>query len=439
MQLFISYRRRDSLHAAHRVRMYLQQKFGHDSIYIDQEIPPGMRWEDHLQEMLSQCDGVVALIGDEFLQCLKPNKGDAPTEFDPMVWEIASAIRTGKPVFPVLFGKLDMPTSEQLPLEIQNLPQFQAVFAREPAFDVGMEVLVKGIRNTFGVDYQLTTSENQPSYTNRGISGLPLLYWTCILIFGSWFCGQIEMKLNPQTPPMTDVHFYATWLGFKYVLITSILGLCPYLSFWIVSILRARVSLPTRSIAAFLNMLNVGGACISSTLFLLCSSIPGWRLSPHLPASIFPSRPSLWHYFGLAVALLLVVLVAAVVVLIEPQARRLKGRMRDITLVALNWGSMFVFGSLLWFIGSLVISFPVGVASVEVDQIAWLGYFSLVPTLSIIYVMCFRFGKSQLLSAAQSWEWRFLFGASLGLYFVTTLTLYSLGVGIALSCLSCVN
>jgi hypothetical protein len=84
MKIFISYRRADSLHAAHRVRMFLEQKFGTDSVFIDRAIPPGKRWEEHLDEMLSKCDGMVVLVGDDFLRKLNAHAESGSNETDPM-------------------------------------------------------------------------------------------------------------------------------------------------------------------------------------------------------------------------------------------------------------------------------------------------------------------------------------------------------------------
>ena len=42
IKLFISYRRSDSLHAAQRVRMSLQERFGDDAVFIDREIPAAL-------------------------------------------------------------------------------------------------------------------------------------------------------------------------------------------------------------------------------------------------------------------------------------------------------------------------------------------------------------------------------------------------------------
>jgi hypothetical protein len=68
MKLFISYRRKDSMHAAQRVRMCLQMKFGAEAVFIDRQIPAGKDWSAHLGTMLEQCSGVIVLVGDAFLR-----------------------------------------------------------------------------------------------------------------------------------------------------------------------------------------------------------------------------------------------------------------------------------------------------------------------------------------------------------------------------------
>lgn len=437
MRIFISYRRHDSLHAAHRVRMFLQQKFGEESVFIDREIPPGKKWEDHLQDMLENCDVMVVLVGDEFLQRIRQKRTPERDGPDPMTWEIASAIRMKKPIYPVLFGALDMPLPHQLPAEIQAFSGFQAVFAREPSFDVAMEVLAKTISTTLGTDFidapQGQTSTDAEARTENRLGGHR---WSLMifLLFLTWLCGRLSISIGNLVIPERDLDVMACWMGLKYLLLTTLLGLTPYVAYWLVAVLRARARLPIRNIAGVIGILNVSGTLIGAGMFLLLSSIPGWRL---LPMFIFPKEPTLWHYFFLALGLLTIALSASTVIFLEPKVRRMEGQIREALLVGLNWLAGIVFIALAWLMASLLNSFPPDPTGTSKDQIAWLGYFCLVPTLSLIYAYGWKFGAQQLQGASNTWEWRYLFMIGLGVYFSCTLAMYSLGVGRVLGCLDC--
>ena len=130
MNIFISYRRHDSTHAAQRVRMSLQMRFGEGSVFIDREIPPGMDWHQHLQSMLERSTGVVVLVGDEFLRLIRRHRERASGEQDPLEWEIATALQLHKPIYPVLFGRGDMPAASDLPEPIRAFAKPSATIER---------------------------------------------------------------------------------------------------------------------------------------------------------------------------------------------------------------------------------------------------------------------------------------------------------------------
>ena len=95
--------------------------------------------------MLEESTGVVVMVGDEFLRLLRKGQARVDDAPDALVWEIATAIRLRKAIYPVLFGSIDMPDRTKLPEEMREFAGYQAVFAREPAFDAAMGVLIKSI------------------------------------------------------------------------------------------------------------------------------------------------------------------------------------------------------------------------------------------------------------------------------------------------------
>lgn len=429
IKLFISYRRGDSMHAAQRVRMSLQQRFGDDAVFIDREIPPGSNWERHLEQMLVDATGVVVMVGDDFLKLLRRGDGNGDgdgVERDPLVWEIATALRLHKPIYPVLFGALDMPDRSHLPESIRELAQFQAVFAREPAFDVAIGELIKAVAQQQGGLDQIdtTAAARREARANADRSGAAdIAARLALLLAAAWFSwgtGRVIGWLaEPQSAADRPAES-ALWLGLRYLLCTALWGFGPYLGYWLVAQLRARAKVPLFNLQGVLLTVNVIGLLLAGGSFLLLSTLPGWRLQPLL---VFPADPQPVHYVLLAVALLLIMLAAIALVVWEPIVRAgdAAQRHRGLRLIALGGFAVAICG--LWLAASIVASLP---SLDEIDPVPVVGYLMLCPTLSL-WVMAWVHARSQPGVQGKPWPLCSLFALSLGLILLCTLALFSYG------------
>jgi formylglycine-generating enzyme required for sulfatase activity len=126
-KLFISYRRDDTEWATGRIYERLKAHFGKDEVYFDiATIPAGVDFVEHLTQAVSQCDVLLAMIGDQWLDARSKdgsNQGqrrlENPDDFVRI--EIEAALKQNIPVIPVLLGKTAMPGREQLPTELNKL------------------------------------------------------------------------------------------------------------------------------------------------------------------------------------------------------------------------------------------------------------------------------------------------------------------------------
>ncbi len=93
-KIFISYRRDDS--AAHAGRLYdrLEYHFGQGQVFMDVDaIKPGVNFIETVQQAISECDGLVAVIGSDWLQVTDASGArrlDDPADFVRL--EIATAL-----------------------------------------------------------------------------------------------------------------------------------------------------------------------------------------------------------------------------------------------------------------------------------------------------------------------------------------------------------
>jgi len=110
----------------------LGEHFGPANIFYDQDsIPIGRDFVEYLDERISQCGVLLALIGKRWLEVKNKEGGNRLFDKDDIVQaEIASALERGITVIPVLVEKAEMPVAEELPSSLKQL-------ARKHASEVG--------------------------------------------------------------------------------------------------------------------------------------------------------------------------------------------------------------------------------------------------------------------------------------------------------------
>ncbi|MCR9271126.1 MAG: toll/interleukin-1 receptor domain-containing protein [Hyphomonadaceae bacterium] len=148
-KFFISYRREDSQHQADRLHTALKQYVDdpkHD-IFIDiDNIPFGVDFIEHLSSKVSQCEVLLALIGDRWLQA-DPVSGkpriNEPNDFVRI--EIAAALKRGIPVVPVLLDGAPFPSPDQLPEELKPLSRRNGVPVQRLSFDADVARMINGL------------------------------------------------------------------------------------------------------------------------------------------------------------------------------------------------------------------------------------------------------------------------------------------------------
>lgn len=129
--IFISYRRSDAPHAAGRLNDALSREFGDQLVFRDMEdIEAGVDFTERLNKALASCKVLLVLIGDTWL-----NTPGAPGTHvrrldNPHDWvrqEVATALRRGIRVIPVLLEHTQMPPEADLPDDVKPLARRQAL------------------------------------------------------------------------------------------------------------------------------------------------------------------------------------------------------------------------------------------------------------------------------------------------------------------------
>ena len=150
--IFLSYRRADTSGYAGRLTSALQEHFGEDQVFHDIEtIQPGRDFRLAIDQAISRCRVLLVLIGDTWLTETgeKGRRLDDPSDYVRL--EIATALRQGIPVLPVLVEGMRMPQETQLPAELQALASRQALELSDSRWDYDVQQLVGALGSLIGV------------------------------------------------------------------------------------------------------------------------------------------------------------------------------------------------------------------------------------------------------------------------------------------------
>lgn len=121
-RLFICYRRRDSIDTARRLHETLTQAYGPEAIFMDLvgEVDPHA--PDQVDLALSGCRAVLVLMGRTWLDATdRHGKRKLDDPADHVRLEVATALKLGVSVIPILLQNASMPRATDLPEEIRAL------------------------------------------------------------------------------------------------------------------------------------------------------------------------------------------------------------------------------------------------------------------------------------------------------------------------------
>jgi len=147
--IFINYRRDDAAGAAGRLHDHLARSFPRRDLLMDVDaIEPGFDFVTQLETQVSQCDALLALIGPHWLAAEdEQGRRRLQDEKDYVRIEIASALKRGIPVIPVLLDGTPMPSQSELPDDLKSLTRRQALELRHTRFAVDADAIVFALKH----------------------------------------------------------------------------------------------------------------------------------------------------------------------------------------------------------------------------------------------------------------------------------------------------
>jgi hypothetical protein len=127
-RIFINYRRQDSEGYVGRLDR-LSQHFERDDIFMDVDsISPGADFVKTLENAVAACDVFIAVIGPQWSDIADDAGSRRLDQWNDFVRiEIASALKQDKLLIPVLVGRSQMPSADELPDELKDLAHRNAI------------------------------------------------------------------------------------------------------------------------------------------------------------------------------------------------------------------------------------------------------------------------------------------------------------------------
>jgi hypothetical protein len=145
--IFISYRRDDSEGEAGRLFDDLTRAFGNENVFMDVAgISPGMDFRRAIENNVASCGVLLAIIGPNWVSITNAagvRRLDDPNDF--VVLEISSALKREVPVIPVLVHEAHMPTPDQVPEILKELPYHNSVELSHGRWNSDVQLLIQAL------------------------------------------------------------------------------------------------------------------------------------------------------------------------------------------------------------------------------------------------------------------------------------------------------
>lgn len=144
--IFINYRKDDARWNALSLYTELLKYFPKESIFKDfNNIEPGEDFVISISKALEQCNVLLVLIGNKWLDISNEKGSRLNNEDDYVRLEISTALERNIRVIPVLFDGTPMPEEKYLPDNLKKLCYKQYVTVSDIKFEADVEKLAKAI------------------------------------------------------------------------------------------------------------------------------------------------------------------------------------------------------------------------------------------------------------------------------------------------------
>lgn len=175
-KIFISYRRADSQVMTDRIYAGLVDAFGEQAVFRDiHSIPFGVDFRTHIQNAVAECDVMMVVIGDQWLDIKGPEgrrRLDQSTDWVRLEIQ-AGLARKDIPVIPLFLQGISSLPEEKLPDVLKDLAFRNGVPIRvDPDFAFDINRLTKSLVENVGLRLKDKKTISKPGAKSVGERGV---------------------------------------------------------------------------------------------------------------------------------------------------------------------------------------------------------------------------------------------------------------------------
>jgi hypothetical protein len=173
--IFISYRRADAPGHAGRLYDRFVERFGKANVFKDLDtMEPGADFGDVIDETVSRCDALIAVIGRHWVRAGDESAGALDDSRDWVRREIAKALARKIHVIPILVDGTQLPSEKELPQDVRPLVRRHAVHLSEVTWTLQVAQLMDALEMRLGGPSRRRSAADPESAPRRqGRSGFP--------------------------------------------------------------------------------------------------------------------------------------------------------------------------------------------------------------------------------------------------------------------------
>jgi TIR domain len=169
-KIFVSYRRKTTGDITGRIVDRLEAHYGKESIFIDiDNIPFGVDFRNRIEEVLQECDVMIAVVGRKWLWRTRVDLPNLRRENDWVRLEVESALNRNIRIIPILVDNAQMPVESDLPDGLKDFALLNAAsVAGGRDFHTHVDRLIKSIDSKHDLPKQSSQLQQEPAALDDG-------------------------------------------------------------------------------------------------------------------------------------------------------------------------------------------------------------------------------------------------------------------------------
>jgi TIR domain len=220
-KIFISYRRDEPRQTVRSLSKSLKREFGRGAVFVDTEaIAVGSKWPREIDQALRTAYVLLAPLGPKWLEQGQGGHRRLDDKGDWVRRELATSIKRGIPIVPLLVGGAKLPARKALPKSLAGLLDHKSFDLRDDYWNQDVAALIRSLKK-LGVptgrpkiilmdNYAKIYARNPiPGEMNshiirRKLQGLPVKRIAIEPVYGDW---EGEKEILKRKPDLIITHY----------------------------------------------------------------------------------------------------------------------------------------------------------------------------------------------------------------------------------------